>query len=67
MFSVGIGFETVEEELRGIANEPHEKFVFNAESFEALKVIEEGLFTSICEAVAGKASHSFKIGKHKSC
>ena len=47
-----------QEELSGIANKPHEKFVLPVNGSAPLNSIADDLVTAVCEAVAGKASDS---------
>ena len=54
MFAVGIGDQVSYQEIQGIANDPDEKFVFNATGFDGLDDIRAQVVSAACEAASGE-------------
>ena len=48
MYALGVG-KAIEEELKQIASEPHEKHVFYAENFDQMGEITNRLKSGICQ------------------
>ena len=59
MFAIGITDQTNQNELNGIANDPDENFVFEADDFNALNSIRDSVVNAACNAASGKHWQTF--------
>jgi len=58
VFAVGIGDDVDEQELRAIASEPSERFMYRVGNFALLDTIKDDLAITACEGTASKVFHT---------
>ncbi|XP_033750922.1 uncharacterized protein LOC117335108 [Pecten maximus] len=62
LFAIGIGTDVDETELKRIANDPDDKYVFHVSSFGALASIRSMVAVSACGVVPDQPSNLFSCG-----